>query len=98
MFVKISGQSGFQSERVGTTWFRRVTQKDSCFSTGPLCSSECSKMILYGHHEKVETGIGTVDARVFDVYTTKVMDPMNHVYEGIVFCMEDKINISVFVS
>ena len=34
---------------------------------GPLCSSEYSKMHLCGHREKVETSIGTVPARVFDV-------------------------------
>ena len=26
--------------------------------TGPLCSSECSKMHLCGHREKAETAIG----------------------------------------
>ena len=51
----------------------------------PLCPSECSKMHLCGHREKAETVIGTVPARVFDVCTTKVIHPMNHVCEGIVF-------------
>ena len=53
--------------------------------TGSLCSSEYSKMYLCGHHERSETSIGTVSARVFDVCGTKVMDPMNHLCEGIVF-------------
>ena len=29
--VKGTGHPGVQSEWVGTTWFRRVVQKDSCF-------------------------------------------------------------------
>ena len=31
MFVKGAGQSGVQSEWIGTTCFRRLVQKDSCF-------------------------------------------------------------------
>ena len=46
---------------------------------GPLCSSECSKMHLYGHREKAETAIGTVPARVFDVCATNFIHPMNYV-------------------
>ena len=57
---------------------------------GPLCSSECSKMHLYGHRQKAETVIGTVPARVFDVCVTKVMDPMNHVSVGIVFAYKTR--------
>ena len=49
---------------------------------GPLCPSESSKMKLYGHREKIETTIGTVSVRVFDVFTTKFINP---VYEGIFF-------------
>jgi len=30
VFVKGAGQPGVQSEWVGTTWFRRLVQKDSC--------------------------------------------------------------------
>ncbi len=44
--------------------------------TSPLCPTECSKMNLCGHHEKAETAIGTVPARAFDVYSTKVIHPM----------------------
>ena len=31
VFVKGAGQSGVQTGWVGTTWFRRLVQKDSCF-------------------------------------------------------------------
>ena len=41
-------------------------------------------MHLCGHREKEETVIGTVSDRVFDVYTTKVMECMNHVCEDLV--------------
>ena len=34
--VKGEGQSGVQSEWVGTTWFRRLVQKDSCFELGQV--------------------------------------------------------------
>ena len=44
---------------------------------GPVCRSECSRIHLCGHRGKEETAIGTVPARLFDVYTTKVMHPMN---------------------
>ena len=58
---------------------------------GPLCSSECSKMHLCGHREKAEAVIGTVSARVFDLCATKVMDPMYHVCEGIVFAFHPNL-------
>ena len=51
----------------------------------PLCPSECSKMELCGHREKIETVIGTVSVCVFDTFTTIFIYPMNHVCEVIVF-------------
>ena len=53
--------------------------------TAPLCPSEWSKMQLCGHREKVETTIGTVTVRVFDMCGTNFIYPMIHVCEGIVF-------------
>ena len=46
---------------------------------GPLCPSESSKMQLCGHRDKTETAIGTVPVRVFDVYATNFIHPMNYV-------------------
>ena len=51
---------------------------------GPLCPSECSKMQLCGHREKVETVILTVSVRVFDVCARKFICHYYHVCEGIV--------------
>ena len=53
--------------------------------TGPLFSSESSKMQLCRHRGKTETVIGTVSVRVFDVCVTNFIYPMNHVCEDIVF-------------
>jgi hypothetical protein len=38
--AKGAGQTGVESEWVGTTWFRILVQKD------PLCDSECVEMQL----------------------------------------------------
>ena len=51
-------------------------------AAGPLCPSEFSKIHLCGHREKGKTVIGTVLDRVFDVRSTKVIHPMDNVYEG----------------
>jgi hypothetical protein len=58
--------------------------------TGPLCSSECSKIHLYGHREKVETVIGRFLLVSLMCVSTKVMDPMNHVSVGIVFASKTR--------
>ena len=79
--VRISIRMGWE-HMVSETNVERFVFRDRA---GPLCSSECSKIHLYGHREKTETSIGTVSSRVFDVSVTKVMDPMNHVCVGIVF-------------
>ena len=54
-------------------------------SAGPGIGKSRSVIPVYRHYghkdrEKVETGIGTVSDRVFDV-----INPMNHVCEGIGF-------------
>ena len=78
MFVKGAGQSGVQSEWVGSIWFQRLEERFVFRArTGPLCPSECSKIQFCGHHEKTETVIETVSVCVFDVCGTNFIYPMN---------------------
>ena len=74
VFVKGEWQPGVQWEWVGTTWFRRLVEKDSCFELGQVryvlqsvwkCSCEDTGT-------KQKKLIGTVSVRVFDVYATKL--------------------------
>ena len=50
----------------------------------PACASECEKMQFHIQREEPETAMLTVDSRVFDVCTPKVMRDIKNVYKGIV--------------
>ena len=85
--AKGAGQPGVQSQWVGTTWFRRLVQKDSCFEVGQVryvlqSPQKCSCVDTARKQKKL---IGTVSVRVFDVCATKLHISMNHACEGIVF-------------
>ena len=72
--AKGEGQQGVQSEWVGTTWFRRLVQKDSCFELGKFryvleSPQKCSCVDTGRNQKKV---IGTVSVRVFDACATKL--------------------------
>ena len=100
--VKGAGLPGVQSEWVGTTWFRRLVQKDSCFELGQVryvlqSPQKCSCVDAARKQKKL---IGTVSVRVFDVCATKL-----HIYHELCvrrhrLCMTTKsptLNISAFV-
>ena len=80
------GQQGVQSEWVGTTCFRRLVQKDSCFEHDQVrhvLQSAC-KCSSADYRQKPETAILTVAFRVFDVCAPKFICPIKHACEGIV--------------
>ena len=71
---KEAGQPGVQSEWVGTTWFRRLVQKDSCFEIGQVryVLQSPQKYSCVDTTRKKKKLIGTVSVRVFDVCATKL--------------------------
>jgi hypothetical protein len=74
VFVKGAGQSGVQSEWVGTTWFRRLVQKDSCFELGQVryVRQSPQKFSCVDTVRKQKKIMATVSVRVFDVWATKL--------------------------
>jgi hypothetical protein len=50
----------------------------------PSCASECDKMQFNIQREEPETVMLTVDSRVFDVYTPKVIRVIKNACKGIV--------------
>ena len=50
----------------------------------PVCASECEKMKFHIQREEPETAMLTVDSRVFDVCTPKVMRAIKNACKGIV--------------
>jgi hypothetical protein len=102
VFVKGEGQPGVQSEWVGTTWFRRQVQKDSCFELGQVryvleSPQKCSCVDTARKKKKL---IGTVSVRVFDVCVTKLHISHEQCVRRHGSCMTTKSptrNISAFV-
>jgi hypothetical protein len=47
VFLNGSGQAGVKSEWVGTTWFRRLLEKDSCFELEQVRSHQHSYICLH---------------------------------------------------
>ncbi len=99
---KETGQSGVQSEWVGTTWFRRLVQKDSSFELGQVryvlqSPQKCSCVDTARKQKKL---IGTVSVRVFDVCATNLHISHELCVRRHRFSMTNKsltINISDFV-
>jgi hypothetical protein len=52
--------------------------------TSPVCASECEKMQFHIHREEPETAMLTVDSRVFDVCTPKVIRAIKNTCKDIV--------------
>jgi hypothetical protein len=93
VFVKGAWQPGVQSERVWTTWFRRLVCTERFVfraRTGPLCPTVSSKMQLCGHRKKAEEVIGTVSVRVLDVFATKLHISHEPCVRRHRFCMTTK--------
>ena len=101
VFVKGAWQPGVQSEWVGTTWFRMLVKKDSCFELGQVryvlqSPQKCSCVDTSRKQKKL---IGTVSVRVFDVYTTKLYISHEPCVWRHHFCMTTKsptLNFSPF--
>ena len=102
VFVKGAGQPGVQSEWVGTTWFRRLVQKDSCFELGQVryvlqSPQKCSCVDTERKQKKL---IGTVSVRMFDVCATKLHishEPCVRRHRFCMTTMSPTLNISAFV-
>ena len=102
VLVKEAGQPGVQWKWVGTTWFRRLVQKDSCFELGQVryvlqSPQKCSCVDTARKQKKL---IGTVSVRVFDVCATKIHISHEPCVRRHRFCMTTKsptLNISAFV-
>jgi hypothetical protein len=93
VFVKGAWQPGVQSERVWTTWFRRLVCTERFVfraRTGPLCPAVSSKMQLCGHRKKAEKVIGTVSVCVLDVCATKLHISHEPCVRRHRFCMTTK--------
>jgi hypothetical protein len=79
---KGAGQPGVQSQWVGTTWFRRLVQKDSCFER---TKNQTDKSVMCADFRSTpETAILTVSFRVFDVCVPKFICSIKHTCEGTV--------------
>jgi hypothetical protein len=50
----------------------------------PACASECEKMQFHIQREEPETGMLTVDSRVFDVCSPNFMHDIKNACKGIV--------------
>jgi hypothetical protein len=90
--VKGAGQSGVQSEWVGTTWFQRLVQKDLRFELGQVryvlqSPQKCSCVDTERKQKKL---IGTVSVRVFDVCATKLHISHEPCVRRHRFCMTTK--------